>query len=148
MLKALDAAEQATGETETNVIGYCIGGTLTASALAYMAATNDRRVAAATLFTTLLDFTEVGDMSVFIDEDQLRLLDEHMDRLGYLEGRHMAEAFNLLRENELIWFFVVNNYLLGREPQRSTCFIGMRIRRVCRRQCTDSIFITCTCGMS
>ena len=81
-----------------------------------MAATNDKRVAAATLFTTLLDFTEVGDMSVFIDEDQLRLLDEHMDRLGYLEGRHMAEAFNLLRENELIWFFVVNNYLLGREP--------------------------------
>ena len=115
-LKALDAAERATGETETNVIGYCIGGTLTASALAYMAATNDRRVAAATLFTTLLDFAEVGDMSVFIDEDQLRLLDEHMDRLGYLEGRHMAEAFNLLRENELIWFFVVNNYLLGREP--------------------------------
>ena len=70
----------------------------------------------ATLFASLLDFSDVGDIAVFIDEEQLKLLDDHMDRLGYLDGRHMAEAFNLLRENDLIWFFVVNNYLLGREP--------------------------------
>src|SRR5262245_10314124 len=115
-LAALDAIEQATGEAEANVVGYCIGGTLTASALAYMAAKKDARVASATLFTTLLDFADVGDISVFLDDAQLRLADEHMDRLGYLEGHHMGDAFNLLRENDLIWFFVVNNYLMGREP--------------------------------
>jgi polyhydroxyalkanoate synthase len=115
-LAALDAIERATGEAEANLVGYCIGGTLTASALAYMAATSDRRVASATFFTTLLDFADVGDISVFLDDAQLQLADEHMNRLGYLEGRHMAEAFNLLRENDLIWFFFVNNYLMGREP--------------------------------
>src|SRR5215510_1922068 len=115
-LHALDAIEKATGESDINVIGYCIGGTLVASTLAYMAATNDRRIASATLFTSLLDFSDVGDISVFIDEDQLKLADEHMNRLGYLEGHHMAEAFNLMRENDLIWFFVINNYLLGRSP--------------------------------
>ena len=115
-LAAIDAIKRATGEPEVNVIGYCIGGTLTATALAYMAARNDRRVASATLFTALLDFADVGDISVFIDDVQLKLADEHMDRLGYLEGHHMTEAFNLMRENDLIWFFIVNNYLLGRDP--------------------------------
>ena len=115
-LEAIDAVTRATGQDEVNIIGYCIGGTLVACALSFMGATNDRRIASATLFTTLLDFTDVGDISVFIDEAQLKLADEHMNRLGYLEGHHMAEAFNLLRENDLIWFFVVNNYLLGREP--------------------------------
>jgi len=115
-LAALDAIERATGESEANLVGYCIGGTLTASALAYMAAINDSRVASATLFTTLLDFADVGDISVFLDDAQLQLADEHMERLGYLEGHHMGEAFNLLRENDLIWFFFVNNYLMGRDP--------------------------------
>ena len=115
-LAAIEAIEQATGETEINTIGYCIGGTLMASSLAYMAAINDRRIASTTFFTTLLDFSDVGDISVFIDEPQLDLADKHMNRIGYLEGRHMAEAFNLMRENDLIWFFVVNNYLLGRDP--------------------------------
>jgi polyhydroxyalkanoate synthase subunit PhaC len=115
-LAAIDAIQRATGESEINALGYCIGGTLVASTLAYLAATNNKRIAAATLLTTLLDFADVGDISVFIDEPQLQLADEHMHRLGYLEGHHMAEAFNLMRENDLIWFFVVNNYLLGRAP--------------------------------
>jgi polyhydroxyalkanoate synthase len=115
-LQAIDAIEKATGESEVNVIGYCIGGTLVASTLAYMATRNDRRIVSATLFTSLLDFSDVGDISVFIDEDQLQLADEHMNRLGYLEGNHMSEAFNLMRENDLIWFFFINNYLLGRSP--------------------------------
>jgi polyhydroxyalkanoate synthase subunit PhaC len=115
-LAALHAIEQATGEAEANVVGYCIGGTLMASTLAHMAATNDKRIASATLLTTLLDFSDVGDISVFLDDEQLRLADEHMARLGYLEGRHMAEAFNLLRENDLIWFSFINNYLIGRDP--------------------------------
>ena len=115
-LAAIDAIKRATGESKINAIGYCIGGTLVASTLAYLAATNNKRIGAATLLTTLLDFADVGDISVFIDEPQLQLADEHMHRLGYLEGHHMAEAFNLMRENDLIWFFVVNNYLLGRSP--------------------------------
>jgi polyhydroxyalkanoate synthase len=115
-LAAIDAIERATGEDEVNAVGYCIGGTLAASALAYMKAINDTRIVSATLFTTLLDFSDVGDISVFLDDAQLALVDEHMSRLGYLEGHHMAEAFNLLRENDLLWFFVVNNYLLGRDP--------------------------------
>jgi polyhydroxyalkanoate synthase len=115
-LAAIDAIKRATGESEINALGYCIGGTLVASTLAYLAATNSTRIGAATLLTTLLDFADVGDISVFIDEPQLQLAEEHMHRLGYLEGHHMAEAFNLMRENDLIWFFVVNNYLLGRSP--------------------------------
>jgi polyhydroxyalkanoate synthase len=115
-LAAINAIERGTGESEINAIGYCIGGTLLASTLAYMAATKDQRVAAATFFTTLLDFSDVGDVSVFIDEDQLKMTEQGMKRVGFLEGRSMAEAFNLMRENDLIWFFFVNNYLMGRDP--------------------------------
>jgi polyhydroxyalkanoate synthase len=115
-LAAINAIERETGEPEINAIGYCIGGTLLASTLAYMAATKEQRVAAATFFTTLLDFSDVGDVSVFIDEDQLKMTEQGMKRVGYLEGRTMAEAFNLMRENDLIWFFFVNNYLMGRDP--------------------------------
>jgi len=115
-LAALDAIEKATGETEVNAVGYCIGGTLLASTLAYMAARNDKRIVSATFFTTLLDFTDVGDISVFIDEAEVKRIEAGMSSLGYLEGNSMAAAFNLLRENDLIWFFFVNNYLLGRKP--------------------------------
>jgi polyhydroxyalkanoate synthase len=115
-LAALDAIERATGEREANVIGYCIGGTLLACVLAWMARRGDRRVASATFFTALTDFAEAGELKVFIDDAQIRLLEEHVAKKGYLEGRHMATVFNLLRANDLIWSFVVNNYLLGREP--------------------------------
>jgi len=115
-LAALDAIEKATGETEVNAVGYCIGGTLLASTLAYMAARNDKRIVSATFFTTLLDFTDVGDISVFVDEAEVKRIEAGMSSLGYLEGNSMAAAFNLLRENDLIWFFFVNNYLLGRKP--------------------------------
>jgi polyhydroxyalkanoate synthase len=113
---AVDAIGRATGESDVNAIGYCIGGTLLASTLAYIAATGDKRIVSATFFTTLLDFSDVGDMSVFIDDAQLDRIDKGMKRQGFLEGRSMSEAFNLLRENDLIWFFFVNNYLLGRDP--------------------------------
>jgi polyhydroxyalkanoate synthase len=115
-IAAIEAIERATSEPDVNVLGYCIGGTLVSCTLAYLAARREKRVAAATLLTTLLDFSDVGDISVFIDAEQLKLADEHMYRRGYLEGHHMAEAFNLLRENDLIWFFVINNYLMGRDP--------------------------------
>jgi len=115
-LAALDAIEQATGEREVNAIGYCLGGTLLASTLAYMAATNDDRIKSATFFVTMMDFEEAGELGVFIDEEQLSALEQKMNERGYLEGSEMATTFNMLRANDLIWSFVVNNYLLGNEP--------------------------------
>ena len=115
-LAALDAIEQATGEREINAIGYCLGGTLLGSTLAYMAARKDKRIASATFFVTMLDFEEAGELGVFIDEEQLKSLEDKMNRRGYLEGSEMATTFNMLRANDLIWSFVVNNYLLGNDP--------------------------------
>ena len=113
---ALDAVGKATGEKDANVIGYCLGGTLLASTLAHMAAKRDSRVKSATFFTTMVDFEEAGELGVFIDEEQLSALEEKMSKVGYLEGREMATTFNMLRANDLIWSFVVNNYLMGQEP--------------------------------
>ncbi len=113
---ALDAIEQATGEREVNAVGYCLGGTLLATTLAHMARRKDTRVKSATFFVTMTDFEEAGELGVFIDEEQLRVLEEKMSRRGYLEGAEMATTFNMLRANDLIWSFVVNNYLLGQEP--------------------------------
>jgi polyhydroxyalkanoate synthase subunit PhaC len=115
-LAALDAIEKATGEREVNAIGYCLGGTLLGSTLAYMAAKGDDRIKTATFFVTMLDFAEAGELGVFIDEEQLRALEDKMNKRGYLEGSEMATTFNMLRANDLIWSFVVNNYLLGNEP--------------------------------
>jgi poly[(R)-3-hydroxyalkanoate] polymerase subunit PhaC len=115
-LAALDAMEQATGEREANVIGYCLGGTLLAATLAYMKAKGDDRFKSATYFVAMVDFKETGEISVFIDEEQLAALDERMSEKGYLEARDMATTFNMLRANDLIWSFVVNNYLLGKDP--------------------------------
>lgn len=119
-LEALEAVETATGEREVNVIGYCIGGTLLASSLAYIEGCDDDRwkgrVASATYFTTMLDFTHAGDLGVFIDEGQLADLERKMDERGYLEGSEMAGTFNIMRSSDLIWSFVINNYLLGKEP--------------------------------
>ena len=115
-LACLDAIEQATGEREVNVIGYCLGGTLLSATLAYMAAKGDGRFASATYLASMVDFTEAGELGVFIDEEQLVMLEERMRQHGYLEGSDMANTFNMLRANDLIWSFVVNNYLLGKEP--------------------------------
>ena len=115
-MAALDAIEQATGERECKVIGYCLGGTLLASMLAYMAEKGDTRVKAATFFVTMTDFSEPGELGVFIDEEQLAKMDEQMEKTGYFDGSSMAEAFNLLRANDLIWGFVINNYLMGKDP--------------------------------
>jgi len=116
-LAAMDAIEKATGEKTLNVIGYCLGGTLLAATMAYLAARGeDKRVASTTYFTTMVDFDEAGELGVFIDEEQLAALEQRMSEKGYLEGSAMATTFNMLRANDLIWSFVVNNYLLGKEP--------------------------------
>ncbi|MDA0997589.1 MAG: class I poly(R)-hydroxyalkanoic acid synthase [Proteobacteria bacterium] len=115
-LDALSAIEKATGEKQINAIGYCIGGTLLAATLAYMAVKKDDRIKSATFFATMVDFEEAGELGVFIDEASLQSLDEKMNERGYLEGRDMASTFNMMRGNDLIWSFVVNNYLLGKDP--------------------------------
>ncbi|MDN2564790.1 class I poly(R)-hydroxyalkanoic acid synthase [Aquibium sp. A9E412] len=113
---ALETVEQETGERQVNAIGYCVGGTLLAVALALMAREGDTRIASATLFTTQVDFTHAGDLKVFVDEEQLQTIERAMRDKGYLEGNKMATAFNMLRAGDLIWPYMVNNYLRGRAP--------------------------------
>ncbi|MDX6749310.1 class I poly(R)-hydroxyalkanoic acid synthase [Geminicoccaceae bacterium 1502E] len=115
-LAALDAIQKATGEKDVTAIGYCLGGTLMASTLAWMSSKRDNRIKATTFFTTMVDFTDPGELGVFIDEEQLQALEETMARRGYLDGAEMATTFNMLRANDLVWSFVVNNYLMGKEP--------------------------------
>ena len=116
LLEALGAIEQGTAERDVTAIGYCVGGTLLAATLAHMKATGDGRIKAAAFFASLVDFAEAGEISVFIDEEQLNHLERCMEKQGYLEGRAMSNTFNMLRANDLIWSFVVNNYLLGKDP--------------------------------
>ena len=115
-LAAIDAIEKATGSRSVNAIGYCLGGTLLAATMAYLAAKEDRRIASATYFAALADFTDAGELCVFIDEEQLGFIEKTMAGDGYFDGTAMATVFSLLRANDLIWSFVVNNYLLGRDP--------------------------------
>ncbi|MCP5294939.1 MAG: class I poly(R)-hydroxyalkanoic acid synthase [Zoogloeaceae bacterium] len=116
VLAALDAIEQQTGEKEVNAAGYCLGGTLLATTCAYLAAKRQKRIASATFFTTMTDFSEPGELGVFIDEGQISSLEKKMFERGYLEGAEMAGTFNMLRANDLIWSFVVNNSLMGKDP--------------------------------
>src|SRR6476469_7559649 len=115
-IAALDAIKQATGEEDANVIGYCLGGTLLAATLGYLAAKKQKRIASATFMTALVDLTAAGELEVFIEEAQVASIEKKMSERGYLEGSEMANTFNLLRANDLIWSFVINNYLLGRDP--------------------------------
>ncbi|MGH8712738.1 MAG: PHA/PHB synthase family protein [Casimicrobiaceae bacterium] len=115
-LAALAAIEKATGERAINALGYCLGGTLLAATLGYMAAKKDRRIVAAGFMSSLIDFTGAGELEVFIDESQVQALEKRMNARGYLDGSEMANSFNMLRSNDLIWSFVINNYLLGRDP--------------------------------
>lgn len=116
ILAALDMIEQATGEQDVNAIGYCLGGTLLSSTLAYMAKVGDERIKSATFFTTLTDFEKSGELSVFVDDEQIKSLENKMSKEGYLDGRDMSMSFNMLRANDLIWSFVVSNYMLGKDP--------------------------------
>ncbi|MER9724399.1 MULTISPECIES: class I poly(R)-hydroxyalkanoic acid synthase [unclassified Mesorhizobium] len=112
----LDTIEKATGEKEVNAIGYCVGGTLLAAALALLAQEGDNRIKSATFFTTQVDFTHAGDLKVFVDEDQVAAVEKSMNEKGYLDGTKMATAFNMLRSGDLIWPYVINNYMRGKDP--------------------------------
>jgi polyhydroxyalkanoate synthase len=116
-VQALDAIEKATGERSVNAIGYCLGGTLVGVFLAWLHAKGRQdQVASATHFTTMLEFSEPGELGVFLDPATVGELEEEMFERGYLDGAEMATTFNMLRANDLIWSFVVNNYLMGKEP--------------------------------
>ena len=114
--EALDQVVRETAVSEINVVGYCIAGTLLASALAHMKARGDSRIKSATFFTALIDFSEPGDLGVFIDDAQISALEEGIEERGFHSGKSMSSAFNMLRSNDLIWSFYINNYLLGKDP--------------------------------
>jgi polyhydroxyalkanoate synthase len=116
VLTAIDAVCEATGEKKINAIGYCVGGTLLSVVLAYMAAKNDRRVGSATYFASQVDFRHAGDLRVFTDEAQIAAVERQMAEHGYLDSSKMAQVFNLLRANDLIWPYIVNVYQKGKEP--------------------------------
>jgi len=113
---ALDAIETVAGKVGVNAIGYCVGGTLLSVMLAYAAATGDKRIKSATLFAAQVDFSHAGDLKVFVDEEQVSEIENKMKARGYLEGRDMAQAFNMLRSNDLIWPYVIGNYFKGKSP--------------------------------
>ncbi len=115
-LEASDAVRSITGSNALNVMGYCIGGTLLAMVLAWLAAQGDERFASASFMVSLQDFSRVGDTAVFLDEPGLELIEQQMMQRGYLDSREMSNMFNLLRSNDLIWANVVNNYLMGEKP--------------------------------
>jgi polyhydroxyalkanoate synthase subunit PhaC len=115
-LAAIEAVEKLTGEKQINVIGYCVGGTLLALALAYLAAKKKNQVLSATFFASQVDFTFAGDLKVFIDEEQVSTLERKMQEHGFLDASKMATVFNMLRSNDLIWPYVINNYLKGTKP--------------------------------
>ncbi|HQR51883.1 MAG TPA: class I poly(R)-hydroxyalkanoic acid synthase [Burkholderiales bacterium] len=115
-IDAIEQIRKATGEDEVNTAGYCLGGTLLAGTLGYLAAKGEQRIASATFFTTMIDFAEPGELEIFLDDRSISALEKKMKQRGYLEGHEMAGTFNMLRANDLIWSFVINNYLLGKDP--------------------------------
>ena len=116
ILDAVSAIGKITQEKDVNAIGYCLGGTLLAATVAYMKKTNDTRIASATYLATLIDFSDPGEIGVFINETAISALEKQMNTMGYYDGRMMAFSFNLLRENDLFWSFFINNYLKGERP--------------------------------
>ena len=115
-LTAMDVIEKVTGEMKVHTAGYCVGGTMLATTLAWLAEKRRQRVSSATFFAAQVDFTHAGDLLVFVDEDQIASLEHDMKTAGVLEGSKMAMAFNMLRSNDLIWSYVVSNYLKGQQP--------------------------------
>jgi polyhydroxyalkanoate synthase len=116
VMKAIDVAQAICGSGKVNVLGFCVGGTLLASALAVLRTQGDERVASLTLLATMLDFSDTGELSVFIDDSYVLKRELDFAEGGLLPGRELAVTFASLRANELIWHYVVNNYLKGRTP--------------------------------
>jgi polyhydroxyalkanoate synthase len=116
LLETSDVVREITGSSVVNVMGYCIGGTLLAMTLAWLAKQGDQRFRSATFMVSMQDFRRVGDTALFIGESSIDFIEQQMMERGYLDSREMSNMFNLLRSNDLIWANVVNNYLLGNQP--------------------------------
>lgn len=117
-LAAMEQVQKITSSKSVNFMGYCLGGTLLACAVAYLKAKAPKNfpINSATFLTALVDFEEAGDLSVFIDEEQIQALEGRMSQQGYLDGSDMAQTFSMIRANDMIWSFYVNNYLMGKDP--------------------------------
>ncbi len=116
-IAALDAIQEATGERRVNVTGYCLGGILLSAAAAWLKAKGDDRIKSATYLTTMVDFCDTGEISLFIDEQALDTLEERINERGFLDGKLVDVTFRTLRANDLVWSFFVNSYLLGKSPK-------------------------------
>jgi polyhydroxyalkanoate synthase len=114
-LTAIEKVLEETGASRINIVGYCIGGTMIGTTMAYMAAAGDQRIGSATFLTAQLDFTDAGELQTFIDDEVIENIQSEVAEHGYLAAETMASAFNSLRSTDLIWGFVINNYLLGKE---------------------------------
>lgn len=115
-IAAMDAIENATGEKKINILGFCIGGILVTATLAYLAARDEDRIASATTLASMVDFADVGEIGVFVDNDRLIAMRAHLKATGCLESHFLKDTFSMLRENDLVWSFHVMNYLMGRKP--------------------------------
>ncbi len=115
-IKAIHVAQQISGEKQVNVLGFCVGGTILATALAVMFARGESPVSSVTMMTALLDFEDPGMLDLFIDEHQVQQRERTLGKGGLMPGRDLAITFNNLRSNDLVWNYVVNNYLQGKQP--------------------------------
>ena len=117
VLKAIEVACEETGSKEINLASYCVGGTLVAMVLAYLEQKPIQyKINSSTFFASLIDFSEPGDLGIFITDEQIKAIEDQMNSVGYFDGKNMAAAFNFLRPGDLYWNYVVNNYLLGNQP--------------------------------
>ena len=114
-LTAIEKALEETGQKSLNLASYCVGGTMGGTLMAWLGKTRDKRVASATFFTAQLDFEDAGELQIFVDEHILEVVGEDMEK-GYMPADRMANAFNMLRANDLIWGYMVSNYMLGKDP--------------------------------
>ena len=116
LLRAVDAVRKETGQEQINITGYCVGGTLLACSLAYLAARGETPFKSVTFLTTQVDFSQAGDLLLFTGDEQLKNLENMMSERGYLDGSRMANVFNMMRSRDLIWPYIVSNYMLGKKP--------------------------------
>ncbi len=145
-LSAIEAVKKATGEKKINTVGYCIGGTLLSCTLAHLAAKDELdQISCSTFLVTQVDFSEAGELSIFIDEKQMKDMEQTMEKQGYLDGKTMANTFNMLRANDLIWSFVINNYMKGKDtfPFDLLYWNGdnTRLTRSCHMQYLNDMYL-------
>ena len=116
-IAALDVIREITGAERANIVGLCLGGTLTAALEAYLAARGEHRIAATTLLNTLVNFSRPGRLGAFTDRGSVERLEKRMAERGYLEAAEMMGMFTFMRSNDLVWNYAVNNWLMGEDPQ-------------------------------